>query len=172
MQAKEVEQAVYKQMTQGYHCAEAVVLAVLQAMDKEPRPGVIKAASALGGGMAGSKEDICGAFSGGLMALGCLMGRENPGEEMRQMGIVAADYKEHLLAEFGTLNCGQLLEGFHQSGESHMGCARISARSAAILHDVVIGREASAPSVPQAGCGCEEPRTTVPLGSCPFSSGC
>lgn len=49
---------------------------MLESHATEAPPEVIRAASGFGGGIGGSTEELCGAFTGGIIALGFLLGRE------------------------------------------------------------------------------------------------
>lgn len=61
---------------EGYNCAQSVFLAFedLHGMDRKTATMI---ASPFGGGM-GRLREVCGAFSGMLMVLGCLSGYEDP----------------------------------------------------------------------------------------------
>jgi len=61
----------------GYNCAEAVLKALA---DDLGRDDCVRLATGFGGGM-GADGDQCGALSGGIMALGMLLGRDLPGDD-------------------------------------------------------------------------------------------
>lgn len=98
-----------------FNCCESVLIKV---NEKHPLPGfddaVMRAASNMGGGVAGVGS-ICGAITGGAMAIGLLMGTEGDEtpqrfDEMRTkerkitLELIAA-YK----ARWGHINCEDLL---------------------------------------------------------------
>ena len=56
---------------QGYNCAESLVAAANEAWDLKLDAQALKLAAGLGGGM--QIGDVCGAISGAICALGCLM---------------------------------------------------------------------------------------------------
>lgn len=62
--------------TRGYNCAQAVFLAFHEEMGMDERTAA-RLASSFGGGM-GKLREVCGAVSGGLMALGLLRGCDDP----------------------------------------------------------------------------------------------
>jgi C_GCAxxG_C_C family probable redox protein len=167
MDRKEIIKQAYSHLSSGRHCAEVVAQTLLDHYAEEPRPEVVKVAGGFGGGIAGSTEELCGAFTGGVIVVSSLLGRENPGEELRAAGAAIKDFKSRFLNEFGSLHCGTLLDGFRQDGDGRLGCAKLTAQSTGILHELLEGlvpeRHASIPSISQ------EARERVPLGACPFS---
>ena len=82
--AREIKRQAYQNFKSGLHCAEVVSKTILNNFCKEPHPEAVKASSYFGGGIAGTMEELCGAFTGGVIALGILLGRENPGDAMRE----------------------------------------------------------------------------------------
>lgn len=61
----------------GHNCAEAVLRALA---DDLGRPECVRLATGFGGGMGGD-GDVCGALSGAIMAIGLLLGRDEPGDD-------------------------------------------------------------------------------------------
>lgn len=60
------------------HCAETV-LNTMAKYNEQDMTNIPRIATAFGGGMASSQRD-CGAFTGGLMAIGLALGREEGGD--------------------------------------------------------------------------------------------
>ena len=118
MESKEIRKKAYGHSQSGLHCAEVVSKAVLESLSMKPCPEVIRAASGFGGGIAGSTEELCGAFTGGVVAVGYLMGRKNGGDDLRQCGGLIKAFKKEFLDAFGSLNC-QLTSRLFPSGESY-----------------------------------------------------
>ncbi len=78
-----------------------------QGLENEIVPRV---ASALGGGMGGSHQLVCGALSGGVLAAGALWGRDKPGEEGPEQAYNLADALiQGFRQEFGTVLCCELI---------------------------------------------------------------
>ncbi|MEW5774552.1 MAG: C-GCAxxG-C-C family protein [Thermodesulfobacteriota bacterium] len=67
-------------------------------------------ATCFGGGVGRCKEELCGALSGGIMAVGCLLGRTAPGGSWDQAAAVAADLRSRFAAQNGATSCGRILE--------------------------------------------------------------
>ncbi len=60
----------------GYNCAESVLLAVTEYLGIQSE-AIPRVATPFGGGMARAQE-VCGAVTGGAMAVGMLCGRDEP----------------------------------------------------------------------------------------------
>ena len=168
MEIKEIEKKAYGYFESGLHCAEVISKTVLEAFSEEPHTDAIKSASAFGGGIGGSIEELCGAFTGGVIALGSLLGREDPGKDMRDCGTLIKDFKSKFKDEFGSLNCPVILEGFSQNGNQG-NCVRLTAEATVMLADLLNEFEKKKEVDVQTFC-CQ-PKDKVALGSCPFSPG-
>jgi C_GCAxxG_C_C family probable redox protein len=68
MEGKEIRKEVYARYQSGLHCAEVISRTALEIFSEEAHPEAIKTASGFGGGIAGSTEELCGAFTGGVIA--------------------------------------------------------------------------------------------------------
>jgi C_GCAxxG_C_C family probable redox protein len=87
-----------------------------------------KLASIFAGGLAGTRQELCGALSGGAMVVGALYGRTRPGE----------DFRDRFLAEFGTTQCAPLRQRYEMPGKTGF-CAPVAERAVAILLEVLSG---------------------------------
>ena len=65
-------------------------------------------ATGLGGGVAGSQQELCGALSGGLLLIGATFGREMPGEDDTLVYERSKRYRSRFGDEFGATQCAQL----------------------------------------------------------------
>ncbi len=95
----------------GFHCAEAVTAAVLDAFD-ENHSQALAHATAFGGGMGRTFNEACGALSGGLIAIGHLYGRQNSGEDWDIPANLGAQYREKFIEIYQTAHCGTLRDRF------------------------------------------------------------
>lgn len=95
--------------TQGYNCAQAVVLAYADQTGME-RETAARLASSFGGGM-GCLREVCGAVSGMFMMAGALYGYDDPKapeekkEHYQRIQELAAKFKE----KNGSIVCRELL---------------------------------------------------------------
>jgi C_GCAxxG_C_C family probable redox protein len=95
----------------GYHCAEAIVDAVLSASKRNARE-VVAQATAFGGGMGKTQAEACGALSGGLIVIGYLHGRRNPGQDWDLPAELGAKLRTRFLESHGTTLCSALRDRF------------------------------------------------------------
>ncbi|MCQ2796617.1 MAG: C-GCAxxG-C-C family protein [Bacilli bacterium] len=130
----------------GYSCSQAVILAYqdLINLDKETS---LKIASPFGGGIARLRE-VCGAFSGALIVLGCLKG--NPTTDIKKKTKLYKDI-QNMAEEFtkanGFLHCRDLLNLHGKSSAcpskrskqyySHRPCQKIVGNAARILEKYI-----------------------------------
>lgn len=98
----------------GYHCAEAVAAAVLEAMGKNPSEAAAHA-TAFGGGFGRTHQEACGALSGALIAIGHLHGRRRPGSEWDYPAGLGAAIRQRFVDEFGTAHCATLRNRFGEA---------------------------------------------------------
>lgn len=106
----------------GYHCAEAVASAVLEARDLDPAQAVAHA-TAFGGGMGRTFCEACGAISGGLIAIGHLHGRTKPGESWDTPAAMGQALRDAFVEAYGETNCGVLRDRFGE--EQQAKCTRL-----------------------------------------------
>jgi len=93
-------------------------------------------ATAFGGGVGRTKQQICGALTGGIIALGHLYGRSDPGADWTDASELAAKLKHRFVQEYETTNCGALLATFGQQ-ENMMRCKQLSGEVAGMLADII-----------------------------------
>ncbi|WP_243439821.1 C-GCAxxG-C-C family protein [Fundidesulfovibrio soli] len=146
----QVEQRTYELFQGGFHCAESVLAALLEASGAEAGEFATKAATAFGGGMGRSKEETCGAITGGMLALGVLQGRTGPGQCWDNIAARAAEFREKVRAITGHTRCRDVLEALGPQ-ENMEKCKRLTASSAGILHELL---EKPGPCIPAGTCGC------------------
>ncbi len=95
----------------GFNCAESVLKACQELYQLPGTEMVPKAASGFGGGI-GRKGSVCGALSGGILALGLAMGRMDPHDAAARDRIYAKarELSERFEREFGTVLCANLTQ--------------------------------------------------------------
>ncbi len=75
---------------EGFNCAESVLYGVAQTLGLPANDAVLRAATPFGGGI-GRAGCVCGALSGGVMALGLAFGRTTPDVEQRKCAYAHAE---------------------------------------------------------------------------------
>jgi C_GCAxxG_C_C family probable redox protein len=106
---------------QNYNCAQSVLAAFARQLDME-KSRLLKLASPFGGGVS-RRGQICGAVSGGLMALGLAQGADDPSgkEAVYRLG---QEFMRKFESRHGSILCRELLdfdistdEGWQQARE-------------------------------------------------------
>lgn len=101
----------YQYHKQGYSCAQSVAGAFADMLSWEPER-LFAAAGGFGGGVGGSRAELCGAVSGGLLVLGLLFPHTR-GEDKaakREVYAPAKLFRQRFFETFGNTRCGDLLK--------------------------------------------------------------
>jgi len=119
----------------GLHCAESVLAAVLKEAGAECGAAP-RIATAFGGGVGRSHEEMCGALAGGLMALGCLHGRSKPGANWDGIAELAAEFRLRFRELYGSTRCSEILHALGPQTDMDQ-CKRLSGVTAGLLATVL-----------------------------------
>jgi C_GCAxxG_C_C family probable redox protein len=150
MNREQVAQRAEELFQGGLHCAEAVLAAVLEGQGVSGAAFSPRAASAFGGGVGRSKKELCGALSGGLIALGLVQGRDKPDEKWDAVAAMAEGVCARFAAGYGSTTCGAVLEGLGPQ-EGMDKCIRLAANTAGLFHDALNNPASTGDA---AACGC------------------
>lgn len=120
----------------GYHCAEWVSKTIVELHAQKPSSEIPRVASGFGGGIGATREDVCGALTGGIIAIGYLYGRMEPGEDIGTVSELAAEFRNRFIEEFGSTNCRVILESFGGQG-NNCKCKRLVVASTRMLSDLL-----------------------------------
>jgi C_GCAxxG_C_C family probable redox protein len=131
-----VSKMAFEYHKSGFHCAEAVSKAIIEAYGNGSGHDIPKVATAFGGGVGRTSQEICGALTGGIIALGYLFGRSEPGADWTDAAESAAKLRLRFVQAHGTTNCGALLATFGPQ-ENMMRCKQLSGEVAGILADII-----------------------------------
>jgi C_GCAxxG_C_C family probable redox protein len=69
---------------------------------------LIRASCPFGGGLSGSREELCGVLSGGTLVLGALRGRLLPSENDEALRVLVRKFRERLIARYGSSLCNPI----------------------------------------------------------------
>ncbi len=95
-----------------------------------------RAATAFAGGIGGTRQELCGALSGGVLLIGALYGRTRPDEDDRQCYELASRYRERFIQAMGMTRCCDLrASGYGPNGTTP--CSVLVERAARILLEVL-----------------------------------
>ena len=121
----------------GYHCAESIVVAVLEACGENGKK-IAPMATPFGGGFAESFAEVCGVVSGSMLVIGCCHGRNEQGASWNKAADLGREFIEIFRSAHGTLNCGKLVGQVNE--EEQMNHCRNIVRSGAICLMEVLGK--------------------------------
>ena len=143
----QVRNVAMDKMRHGMNCAEAVCTTIMetrmqpQGPDGQAMPFAAamtgRAATAFAGGLGRSKEEMCGALAGGVLALGCLFGRETPGSDYAYVADLAAEFRLRFRALTGATRCLDVLAALGPQ-EHWEACIRLAGDTAGALHDLLV----------------------------------
>ena len=115
-------------MANDWHCSEAIFIAVGEHELGEVTDQVIKMSTPFAGGVGGQHLDLCGALTGGLMAIGAARGREDSSVDDKACQTLAANYRNAFLEKFGSVICDDLKQG---------ACGELTRQASLILMDLL-----------------------------------
>lgn len=116
-----------------FYCSEAVVHALNEALGWPFPSAITQLASAFPIGL-GKSGCLCGAVSGGAMALGMAYGRKHGDSMPDKMFPVAARLHDHVKTVYGSTCCRVLVKGYaFTSPERKAHCVNITGEVAAFV---------------------------------------
>jgi len=133
----QVEQLAFAHSESGLHCAESVASAITQLFCPEQAEIACRMATGFGGGLAGSRQEACGALTGGVLAIGLLCGRSTPEQGREEAYRISAAYRERFMARFGASICQNLRNSF-STDDTRTACRSLTAEAAGMLYDVLL----------------------------------
>lgn len=137
MSDKKAEELAYDYFKSGYWCSESVFKAITEIYSENVDGSLSRMTSGFVGGIGSSHKEACGALTGGIIALGYLYGRTEPGEKLEILLEMIVKFRERFNREFGNTKCGVLLEGFGEQGEDDAKCRDLTARTACTLAELI-----------------------------------
>jgi C_GCAxxG_C_C family probable redox protein len=99
-------------------------------------PQAIRMANPFGGGVGGTRQELCGALAGGLLVIGALYGRTDASQDDKQSYALAKQFREAFLAEFGHTQCAPIRDAYAKPDGSH-GCDQVVAIASRLLLGVL-----------------------------------
>jgi len=88
-------------------CAECVLTTMAEFYGFNS-PAIPRIATAFGGGIAGM-QNACGAFTGGAMTIGMLMGRDEPGGNREHAVIACKSLRTFIVERCGSIDCSAIV---------------------------------------------------------------
>jgi len=135
MQRQEIERKAFETYLSGYHCAEVISKTIIEAYG-DGSAGIPRVASGFGGGVGRTSEDVCGIFSGGIIALGYLHGRMTPEEDIKKTFQLTAEWRKRFIAKVGSTQCPDILKKLGEQ-DHMMKCKKLTAEMTGILAELL-----------------------------------
>jgi C_GCAxxG_C_C family probable redox protein len=100
-------------------------------------PQARRMATGFSGGLGNTRQELCGALSGGVLLIGALFGRVGAAEDDQLAIDLAARYRDRFLERFGYTQCAQLRENVVDPPGGLGSCGDLVEQAARILLDLV-----------------------------------
>lgn len=131
---------VYYQNGQ-YSCAEAILKAFTEvfAPHRFDAASITRLATPFNGGFA-ELQQTCGVLTAGIMSIGMITGRDQPGDEFskeKAYTVTQIFYKRYL-EEIGTLSCKELLLRWKDQGSDKLQCKEHTRRISEMLARTIL----------------------------------
>jgi C_GCAxxG_C_C family probable redox protein len=114
-----------------------MLLAVGGHMLDDLKPQCMQMATGLAGGLGNTRQEVCGALSGGVLVIGALFGRASPAEDDQLAIDLAAGYRNRFLEELGYTQCAELRAKVVDPPGGLGSCGALVERAANILLDLL-----------------------------------
>ncbi|MBF0610838.1 MAG: C_GCAxxG_C_C family protein [Magnetococcales bacterium] len=124
-----------------YSCAEAMLKAIAEVFTPDlydPRL-IPRLATPFNGGFAELKS-TCGVLTGGLLSIGLVAGRDQPGDEdaKEEAYTLAQIYHQRFMARTGSDSCATLLERWKEQGIQKTLCKRHTKEMSELLAQTIL----------------------------------
>lgn len=93
----------------------------------------VRMATGFSGGLGDTREELCGALSGGVMVIGAMVGRESLEEDDHPALALSRRYRARFLEVFGSTQCARLRETVVGAPGEPDSCGDLVERAARIL---------------------------------------
>jgi C_GCAxxG_C_C family probable redox protein len=98
---------------------------------------ILRMTSGFAGGVGRSRQELCGALSGGVLIIGALYGRVRPDQDDSYCQELAAAYRERLVQELGATRCADLrASGYGSDGQ--WPCSVLVERAIPVLLELLL----------------------------------
>ena len=100
----------YQYHQEGYNCAQSVAAAFADTVGLTPEQ-LMAMAAGFGGGVGGSRSELCGAISGGVLVLSLLNPHTDGADRAGKRAVYAKtkEFRRRFEETFGLTCCGELL---------------------------------------------------------------
>jgi C_GCAxxG_C_C family probable redox protein len=137
MEKEDLEKKAFDFFYNGFCCSEAISKTIVDHFAENPEGYPVRVASGFCGGIGRSHEDICGIFTGGVIAVGYLFGRMEQGKDLSVACDVISEFRESFIETFGSNNCAAILKSLGEQ-EKYIKCKQITGKATGLLADILV----------------------------------
>ena len=101
------------------------------------KPECARMATGFSGGLANTRQELCGGLSGGVMVIGALLGRTGLDEDDKPAIELARRYRERFLERFGYTQCSALRDKVVDAPGGLGSCGALVEGAAGILMTLI-----------------------------------
>ena len=140
MSRDQASKTAFAYFNSGFHCAEAISKAIVGLYgDRPDAEEVQRYAAGVMGGIGGTRQETCGALTGGIVAIGCLHGRREAGRDNQRVKHLASEFRRRFVEKFGSGTCCVILDGMDKR-EDGFDCKKLTADAAGLLAELLMER--------------------------------
>ena len=136
MNRKTVEKQAFDTYLTGFHCAEVISKTITEIFGDNGNQDMPRVASGFGGGIGSCKEDVCGILTGGVIALGWLYGRAEPGADINNLKDLTGVFRKKFIERIGSTKCPEILEKLGEQ-EKMIKCKKLTAEMTGVLWEII-----------------------------------
>lgn len=100
---------------------------------------LVRLSTGLGGGVAGTQHELCGALSGGLLLIGALHGRDTPDDDDARAYELSKRYRGEFCAQLGATQCAQLRSTVVKGSGGLGSCGPLVEQAVDVLLEIIGG---------------------------------
>ena len=135
MEKDRVKEIVDENYKNGFHCAETIVNTIYELVGIKSN-NESKFATGFCGGIGGCEQEVCGAISGGVIAIGSLYGRTEGGCDISKIINLTTEFRSLFIDRFNTTICKNLIDNLETMPQFN-NCKDITAETALILFKLI-----------------------------------
>jgi len=137
MSREELEKEAFDYFYTGFCCAEALSKTIIDHFGEKPDDYPVNVASGFCGGIGRTHEDICGALTGAVIAVGYLYGRTEKGKDISDACIIISEFRRQFIEAFGSTNCALILKKLGEQ-EKYIKCKQLTGKATGMLSDILV----------------------------------
>jgi C_GCAxxG_C_C family probable redox protein len=134
MEKSEIYHEAMRTQAKGFNCSETVLLMCGRYYLPDIGMSYVSFATGFGGGVGRSRQEVCGALSGSVIALSLLAGRQDADTPVDPIHEKVSGFRELFKERFGHTICETLREGYEGDAAKEM-CHNMTAATVELLFE-------------------------------------